>query len=250
MLSTELYAYLDDYLNIAAIPDYPQAYNGLQVEGGTTVFRVAVAVDACIWTIEKAAEANADLLIVHHGLFWGAKAPITGPYCRRLSILMKNDLALYSCHLPLDVHFEVGNNQVLARLLGLSPSGSFAEFEGTPVGIFADVELRLGEFISKVNKILGVESKVLACGTADIRRVGILTGGGGSSIASAAKAGIDTLLTGEGNHHSYFDAEELGINVIYAGHYATETFGVRALASHLEERFGLETLFIDQPTNL
>ena len=246
----ELFSYLDDYLNIAGIPDYGEAYNGLQVEGARAICRVAVTVDACIGTIEQAIRANADLLIVHHGLFWGAKAPIIGRHYRRLSLLMKNDIALYSCHLPLDVHLEVGNNQVLARLLGLTPSGDFAEYKGTPVGIYAETNQSLPEFIEKVNKTLGVESRVLAVGSPEIKRVGILTGGGGSSITAAARAGIDILLTGEGNHHSYFDAEELGINVIYAGHYATETLGVCALAKHLEERFGLETLFVDHPTNL
>ena len=250
VISKELFSYLDDYLNLSSVPDYREAYNGVQVEGGAEINRVAVAVDACLSTIEQAAEMRADLLFVHHGLFWGAKAPLTGAYFRRISLLIKNNLALYSCHLPLDVHREVGNNHVLARKLNLQPTGTFSEFERTPIGIFADTKLNRDEFTERVRSVLKVEPKVLATGGEEVRRVGILTGGGGSAIVAAAKVGIDTFLTGEGNHHSYFDAEELGINVIYAGHYATETVGVQALGRHLEERFGLETTFIDHPTHL
>lgn len=250
MNSKELYAYLNDYLEINSITDYRGAFNGLQTEGGSEVVKVAVAVDACIATFEQAVSARANLLIVHHGLFWGVKAPITGAYYRRLSLLLRNDLALYSCHLPLDVHLEVGNNHVLAKMLDLEATGTFYEFEGTPIGISAYTRHTRGGFVELVRSALGVEPKVLATGPKDVRKVGIMTGGGGSAIGAAARAGVDTLLTGEGNHHTYFEAEELGINVIYAGHYATETLGVRALAKHLEVRFGLETLFIDHPTEL
>ncbi len=246
----ELTAYLDDYLMTASVPDYPQAYNGLQIEGRDEVRRVAVAVDACLAVITQAVQADADLLLVHHGLFWGAKAPVTGPYYRRLEALIRHGLALYSSHLPLDAHPEVGNNHVLTRLLGLEPSSTFARHEGVPLGVVAETDLPRAEFAARVQSVLNVTPHVIAAGPETVRRVGIVTGGGGGFIAEAAALGLDTLLTGEGAHHTYFDAEERGLNVLYAGHYATETVGVRALADHLSARFGLETFYIDHPTGL
>jgi len=250
MRSKDLTNYLDEYLRIGEVPDYKAAYNGLQVEGVGDITSIAVAVDACLSTINSAVEAGVDMIVVHHGLFWGANAPICGIYYRRLAALLKNDIGLYSCHLPLDVHPEVGNNHVLARKLGLTPDGTFAEFEGTPIGVTADADTSLSRFVQNVRDVLNVEPKVIACGPAAVRRVGILTGGGGSAIEAAVLAGIDTFLTGEGNHHTYFEAEERGINIVYAGHYATETVGVRALGDHLAERFGLNAQFIDHPTGL
>jgi dinuclear metal center YbgI/SA1388 family protein len=250
MKSQELTAYLNEYLCVPEIPDYKEAYNGLQVEGSADINRIALAVDACHATIEQAAESGAQMLIVHHGLFWGAKAPITGMYYRRVSALIKHDLALYSCHLPLDAHPEVGNNHVLMRMLGLSPDGLFGEFEGVPLGVTARTDMSREEFVRRVWEALHVAPHVIATGPENVRKVGVLTGAGGSLIGRAAKEGIDTYLTGEGAHHTYFDAEEHGLNVLYAGHYATETVGVQALGKHLTERFGLKTFFIDHPTGL
>lgn len=246
----DLTVYLNEYLAIREVPDWKEAYNGLQVSGRAEVRTVAVAVDACLATIEQAAALNADLMIVHHGLFWGAKAPVTGAYYRRLAMLIKNDLALYSCHLPLDAHPEVGNNAVLARMLGLEPTGRFGEHEGVRIGVTAEVELPREEFVQRVRTALNIEPLVVPSGPDVVRRVGIVTGGAGNWIDRAASAGLDTFLTGEGAHHTYFEAEERGINVLYAGHYATETVGVRALAGHLEKQFGLETRFVDHPTGL
>jgi dinuclear metal center YbgI/SA1388 family protein len=189
-------------------------------------------------------------MIVHHGLLWGSRAPITGPFFRRLSALIKNDLALYSCHLPLDAHDEVGNNHVLVRQLGLTPAGAFGLFEGYAIGVWADTEMSREELVRRVQGALGVDPHVIATGPEVIHRVGVLTGGGGGEIAQAAAAGCDAYVTGEGPHHTFFEAEERGINVLYAGHYATETVGVKALAAHLESRFGLQTFFIDHPTGL
>ncbi|HZO87912.1 MAG TPA: Nif3-like dinuclear metal center hexameric protein [Chthonomonadaceae bacterium] len=250
MLTQELVAYLDTYLAVREVPDWKEAYNGLQVEGRREVRRVAVAVDACLATIERAATERADMMIVHHGLFWGPKAPVTGPYYRRLAALIKNDIALYSCHTPLDAHPEVGNNHVLARLLGLELAGPFGEHEGVPIGVYAETELAREAFVARVREALGVSPLVIATGPETVRRVGIVTGGAGTWIERAAARGLDTFLTGEGPHYTYFEAEERGLNVLYAGHYATETVGVRALGQHLTERFGLETFFLDHPTGL
>lgn len=280
-----LVSYLDDYLAIHDVPDYKDAYNGLQIDGGVgevikkvdssveenraednsvdknsidknradgrrEIRRVALAVDACLATITQAVEAEADLLIVHHGLFWGAKAPVTGMLYRRLALLITNDLPLYSCHTPLDAHPEVGNNAVLTRLLGLQPSGLWGEMEGVPLGVYADTDLPRTALVAKIRTVLHVEPHLIATGPEQVRRLGVVTGAAGTWVARAKARGIDTLLTGEGPHHTYFDAEELGLNLIYAGHYATETVGLQALATHLTNQFGLETVFIEHPTGL
>jgi dinuclear metal center YbgI/SA1388 family protein len=250
MQLTELTAYLDDYLANDSVPDYRDVYNGLQVEGRQEVRRVAVCVDACLATIKAAVAGSADLMIVHHGLFWGPKAPVRGAYYRRLSELIKNDLALYSCHTPLDAHPEVGNNHVLARQLGLEVGGMMGLYEGVPLGVWAETDISRGEFVRRVSHILEVAPLVMATGPEQVKKVGIVTGGAGSMIGEAAALGCDLFLTGEGPHHTYFEAEERGINVVYAGHYATETVGVKALAEHLDRQFRLETFFIHHPTGL
>lgn len=245
----DLAAYLDDYLAIQEVHDYPDACNGLQVEGPERVERVALAVDACAATIAMAVEQRADLLLVHHGAFWGWKPPITGPAYRRLAALIRGNLALYACHLPLDMHPEVGNNPVLARALGLTVGGSFGD-DHAPIGVWADTRIAREELVRRLAGALGVTPRVIPTGPEDLRRVAVVTGGAGDWVARARGAGCDTLVTGEGPHHTYFDAEELGVNLIYAGHYATETVGVRALGDHLRAQFGLETVFLDHPTGL
>jgi dinuclear metal center YbgI/SA1388 family protein len=246
----ELTAYLDDYLRIKEVPDWPDAYNGLEVEGRTEIKVVATAVDACQATIDEAISRGADLLLVHHGLFWGSKAPMTGILYRRISALIKANLPVYSSHLPLDVHPEVGNNHVLARKLELVADGQFAEYQGYVVGITCSCDLSRDEVVARLTDTLGVAPHVIPTGPERIRKIGIVTGGAGGWIGKAARAGCDLYITGEGQQHTYFDAEENGINVIYAGHYLTETVGVQALGQHLNDRFGLETFFIDHPTGL
>ena len=225
MRQNELVSYLDDYLAIDHVPDYKDAFNGLQVEGGAEVQRIAVAVDACAATIEAAIAGGAQMMIVHHGLFWGAKAPVAGPYYRRLSALIRANVSLYSCHVPLDAHPEVGNNHVLARMLGLTVDGLWGQFEGVPIGVRANTDKTREELADSVSRVLGCSPHVIATGPDRVRSVGIVTGGAGSLIAEAAREGLDTFITGEGAHHTYFEAEERGINVLYAGHYATETVG-------------------------
>ena len=246
----ELCAYLDDYLSIAEIPDFGGAMNGLQVEGPGTIGKIAAAVDACEATIEGAAACGADLLLVHHGLFWGAPFPLTGRAFRRISKLIEGSIAVYSAHLPLDVHAEVGNNALLAQLLGVDVTSSFAEYKGVSLALSGEWSGSRDEMISRIEASLGCTPQVIACGPESIARVGILTGSGGSTVAEAAAAGVDTFVTGEGTHPSYFDAEENGLNLVLAGHYATETLGVKALGRHLAERFDLEYEFLDHPTGL
>jgi len=246
----QLVTYLDGILRVRDIPDAPDAMNGLQVANGGAVRRVAAAVDVCEATIQGAADHQANLLIVHHGLFWGGPRPLTGPQLRRVAGLLRHDLALYSSHLPLDLHPELGNNPVLARALGLSVRGAFGETRGAAIGLWGELALPREELRQSLGRILGAPPKVMGFGPERTQRVGIVTGAAGSMIAQAAAAGLDTFITGEGTHHAYFEAEELGINVFFGGHYATETGGVKALAQHLETKFGLPWVFIDHPTGL
>ena len=247
---TALVSYLDGYLRVAEVPDAPNAVNGLQVANAGTVSRVAAAVDLCEATVRLAAEQGADLLLVHHGLFWGGLQPLTGRAQRRVAGLITRDIALYSAHLPLDLHPEVGNNAVLARQLGVSLRGEFGEEYGVPIGRWGEVDMSREAFEGRLAGLTGSAPRRMAFGPERVRRVGVVTGAAGSMIAQAAAADLDTFVTGEGPHHTFFDAEELKLNVFYAGHYATETVGVKALAEHLHARFGLAWTFLDHPTGL
>lgn len=250
MKTESLLQFLDDYLGVTGFPDYPNALNGLQLEGPEEVERVVAAVDASEETIGEALRLGGDLLLVHHGLFWGGLRPVRGRRFRKLSRAIEGGLAIYSAHLPLDAHPDVGNCAVLARELGVPLEGRFGQYEGADIGWWGTVDADRVSFAERVEEVVGGPVRVIGGGGEEAGRVAVLTGGGGSFIEEAARAGIDTLVTGEGGHHTYHDAVELGVNVLYAGHYATETWGVRALAAELEERFGLSREFVDLPTGL
>jgi dinuclear metal center YbgI/SA1388 family protein len=257
-----LLQYLEGYLGVSSHPDYPTALNGLQVEGGRDVRRLGVAVDASVASIEAAVERGVDAMIVHHGLFWDGLQPLTGRHLARIKPLIESGTSLYSCHLPLDSHAEVGNCAVLARAIGVEPTERFASYHGVPIGWWGRLPepLDVGALEERVHEAVSVTGgaaagsaaavHTIAGGPERIERVGVVTGGGASFVRDAAALGLDAFVTGEGPHHTHFDAIELGIHVLLAGHYATETFGVKALAAHLEDRFGLEWTFIDQPTGL
>jgi dinuclear metal center YbgI/SA1388 family protein len=246
----DLCGYLDEYLRLTEVPDYPGAHNGLQVANPGTVRKIAAAVDASQRALEAAVAEGADLLLVHHGLFWDGKLPVTGRRYRRLSLALENDLAVYSAHLPLDVHPEVGNNVALARALGAELGGTFGSYRGQPIGRWGKLEVRREALASRLDELLGGRVRMIAGGPERLRRIGVVTGSGADLVGDAREAGLDALVTGEGAHHTFFDAMEGGVNLYLGGHYATETFGVRMLASHLEARFGLPWTFLDQPTGL
>ncbi|HEX2210837.1 MAG TPA: Nif3-like dinuclear metal center hexameric protein [Longimicrobium sp.] len=246
-----LLEYLDGYLRIREVPDYANALNGLQVESGRAeVRKIAVSVDAAQFTIDAAVRSGADLLLVHHGLFWDGNVPVTARRYRRLKALFDADLPLYAAHLPLDVHPEVGNNAVLARELGVEVRGMFADYKGMPLGVWGELDIRREALCARLDALLGGRVKMVPGGPEHVRTVGVITGGAGGETATAAGMGLDAYVSGEGAHHNFFDAEEGGINLLLGGHYATETFGVRALARHLEEKFGLKWIFIDHPSGL
>jgi dinuclear metal center YbgI/SA1388 family protein len=253
----EIVAYLDEYLRVREVPDERNAVNGLQVENSGSVTRIVAAVDASQVTIDGVADGQSNdhpLLLVHHGLLWDGNVAIVGRRYRRVAALLENDIALYAAHIPLDLHPEVGNNVVLAERLGIEIEGWFGDYHGSAIGVWGHPPARLSSrdsLVSELNHALNSPGARLIAGGPDrISRLGIITGGAGNMIASAREVGLDTYITGEGPHHTYFDAMEWGLNVIYAGHYATETLGVQALASHLADRFMLEWDFHDHPTGL
>lgn len=247
-----LLQYLDGYLRVAAHPDYPHALNGLQVGGPEEVHHVVAAVDASEASISDAVARGADLILVHHGLFWGGLRPITGRLLRRIQPLLAAEVALYSSHLPLDSHPEVGNNALLGQAMGLTLDGRFASYHEVPVGWhghFHD-ELAITELVARAETAIGGPVRIVPGGPSRIRRVGVVTGSGADALEEASRLGLDALVTGECSHHHFFDAMELGVHLVLGGHYATETFGVKALAAHVAERFGLTWDFIDRPTGL
>jgi dinuclear metal center YbgI/SA1388 family protein len=243
-------SYLDELLGLADFPDYPGAANGLQVLSSGSVTRIGAAVDAGLATIEAAARREVSLLLVHHGLFWKPLQPLTGTAYNRVRSLIQSDMALYSAHLPLDAHPDFGNAACLIRALGLEPGAPFAGFEGRHLGFETETSTSRDSFRDLVSETVAGPVTLLPGGPEEVRRIGVVTGGGGSFIEAASSSGLDTLLTGEGAHHTFLDAMELGVNVLYAGHYATETWGVKALAAHLESRFGLPWEFFDFPSGL
>ena len=249
--SAEVIGWWDECLRVDEIEDYPGALNGLQVEATRPVSRIGAATDACLATIEMAVEHECELLLVHHGLFWGGVRPLVGPAFRRIRTLIEGGVGLYSAHLPLDVNEEFGNNALLAEALGLAVTGRFGSdgrLEG--LGVLVSANRSRDDLEAAIGEVCNAGVTTVPGGPANVGTLAILTGGGGSMIEAAAAAGADALLTGEGNHHTYHEAMELGINVFYAGHYATETFGVRKLAEATAERFGLESRFFDVPTGL
>ena len=249
-------AHLDDLLNTSAVPDYPGALNGLQVEHRGPVVGCAVAVDASLQTIQGAAAVGANLLVVHHGLFWSGTQPLRGRFYERVRLLVERDIAVYSSHLPLDLHPTLGNNPLCARALGLEPTAGFARYQTITVGVMGDADVMTSTLVERARAIAEREGgSVVTVGVEPgrtTRRWALCTGAGASSdtLRDAAAAGADTLIVGEGPHHTGVEAQELGIAVIYAGHYATETFGVRALGLELGRTFGLPWSFVAAPTGL
>lgn len=240
----------DKILRTGEIGDYDGAVNGLQVENHGTVTKIAAAVDASPATIKLAVAAGADLMIVHHGLFWGARQPWTGKNYGLLRLLLENDLAVYSSHLPLDVHPQFGNNARLCRALGLTRLKPFFQSHGQPIGFKSQTRIGRQELAKRLERATGFRPKIIPGGDEICRCIGVVTGGAGVELKLAMEGGVDTFITGEGPHWTYGMAEELALNVLYGGHYATETFGVKALAGHLAKKYDLSFEFLDHPTGL
>ena len=243
-------SYCDTLLNHATIEDWPGARNGLQVQNEGKIFRIIAAVDAGLPVLEAAVADKSSLLLVHHGLFWSPIIPLTGANYRKMRLCFDNDLAVYSSHLPLDGHPVLGNTAGLARAMELVDGEPWFDEKGTPIGLRFAVDLDRQEIAGRFAAATGKPPHLVPSGPERVRSLGIVTGGAGNEAARAAALGVDTFLTGEGAHWTYALGFDLGINIMYGGHYATETFGVKALASHLSERFGLPWSFVDMPSGL
>ncbi len=237
-------------LKPASFTDYPAAVNGLQVQNNGKVTRIAAAVDASLNVIQKVVASGADLLLVHHGLFWSPTHPWTGRRYQLLRLLLDHNLAVYSSHLPLDAHPRLGNNVQLAQALNLKRPKPFFFEKGRHLGVQYASQVSRAELAQRLESATGNKPVVIPGGPEICRRIGIVTGGAGEQLMIAANEGVDTFITGEGKHWTYALAEEAGINVLYGGHYATETFGVKALAAQLSKKFSVPWVFIDHPTGL
>ena len=246
----EIVRYTDKYLHVREIAEWSNALNGLQIENSGRVTKIGAAVDVSTRVLSEAAKKDVDLLLVHHGLFWPGLQPVTNALHRQLRIAFENNVALYSAHLPLDIHSKVGNNAQLAVALDLRSTTPFLEEKGQFIGLKTGASILRDELLRNLERSLGGKVKAFAFGPKRIKTIGIVTGGAGSEIYRVAQEKIDMFITGEAPHWAAVAAKELGINLILGGHYATETFGVKALAAHLSKRFKLPWEFLDFPTGL
>jgi dinuclear metal center YbgI/SA1388 family protein len=253
---TAIVDFLDAELRTREVPDYSGALNGLQVQNNGTVAHVGAAVDCSTVAVRAAAERGVDLLLVHHGLFWGGATPIVGSAYERTRVVIEKNIAVYSSHIPLDLHPTWGNNVLLARELGLAPAGGFAMMRGVAVGVSGEADIRTSELRERAAKFSARFGGTLVCTPlrADQRtsRWGMCSGAGASpeTLREAIDMGLDTLIVGEGPHHTAVQAADNGLTIMYLGHYATETLGVMALATELSRRFGTRSSFIEAPTGL
>jgi len=246
----EIVRYTDRFLRVREVGDWDNALNALQIENSGRVTRIGASVDISTRVLTEAAKQDVDFLIVHHGLFWPGLQPIKGALRRQLRLAFENDIALYSAHLPLDIHPRVGNNAQLVAALGLRSPQPFLEEKGQPVGLKIRASPPRSELVRKLQKALNGAVKIFASGPKQARTIGVVTGAAGSEIYRVAEENIDTFITGEAPHWAAVAAEELGVNLLLGGHYATEVFGVKALAAHLSKRFKVPWRFIDCPTGL
>ena len=246
----ELVRYLNERLDIKGFKD--ASVNGLQVEGKTEISKIALVTDAALLLFERAAELECDMIIAHHGIIWGGLTAVTGRTYAQLKLLLDRGINLYAAHLPLDAHPELGNNAELASMMGLVDLEPFGEYHGQTIG-FAG---RLAEpsnpdaLAATLQRKIGGTPLVMPFGKQSIETAAIVSGGGSGSLPEAVERGFDCFVTGEGRHENHHVALEAGINVIYLGHYHSETAGVRAVGRELETRFDVTCVFIDEPTLL
>jgi dinuclear metal center YbgI/SA1388 family protein len=248
--STFVFTFLDRLLGQDADLDYEGALNGVQVDRPGSIQRVGAAVDASERVIRRAIGEGVDLLLVHHGLFWDPARRVTGRRFRKLRALLSAEVGVYASHLPLDRHPEVGNSACLLRHLDLEPRAAFGSWKGIQVGWEAEAGTDLETLRRTLELVVQGPVRAISGAGSRAERVAVVTGAGAGFLREAAEAGIDTLITGEAPHHAHADAHELGVNLLLAGHYATETFGVREVAGRLEEAFGLPWIFLDDPSGL
>ena len=243
---TKLTTFLDKELNLTAFAD--SSHNGLQVENSGSINRICVGVDASLAFFQEAAKRKADLVICHHGLSWGDSLKrITDLNYRRIKALMDNYIALYACHLPLDAHPRLGNNAQICRALGLKRLKPFGNYHGSVLGFQGELPetMSYANVKALAHRVFGNTTGTMDFGKGKVRTIAVVSGGAAGEIAEAGQKGIDVYISGEANLEAYHLAQEYHINAIFGGHYATEVFGVKAVAALLAKRFPVQTEFID-----
>lgn len=252
----KIVARLDTLLEVTSTPDYSPALNGLQFANGGDVRAVAAAVDFSARTVRETVALGANLLVVHHGMFWGGLQPVTRSRYEAIRDLVAHDVAVYASHLPLDRHPILGNNALLARELGLAPARGFGRYQSIEIGVAGEADVATAELVQRMSRFAARHGGTVRAAAPDedrrTRRWAIITGAGASSetLREAQAAAIDTLIVGEGPHHTAVEAMDQELTVIYGGHYATETLGVQALARLVSDEFGVSSSFIAAPTGL
>ena len=236
-------AFCDKRTRRHEIKDFKGACNGLQFENKGVIQKVGASVDAGLIPFQKAVDRNVDLLIVHHGMYWSPLQPITGVKFQKVNTLLNGGLAVYSSHLPLDCHSEIGNNALLAKEIGLQPTGTFLDYEGTDIGLITEGISRL-DLIEKLQKTFDDKLQSIEFGSEKPNKIAILTGSGSSAVSELKRIGVDTLITGELRQNHYNQAQEEGLNLYLCGHYATEVYGVCALAKEISQKFEIPWEFI------
>ena len=236
-------AFCDKRTRRHEIKDFKGACNGLQFENKGVIQKVGASVDAGLIPFQKAVDRNVDLLIVHHGMYWSPLQPITGVKFQKVNTLLNGGLAVYSSHLPLDCHSEIGNNALLAKEIGLQPTGTFLDYEGTDIGLITEGISRL-DLIEKLQKTFDNKVQSIEFGSEKPNKIAILTGSGSSAVSELKRIGVDTLITGELRQNHYNQAQEEGLNLYLCGHYATEVYGVCALAKEISQKFEIPWEFI------
>ena len=241
---SKIVSFCDEATRRAEVTDFPGANNGLQLQNDGTVSKIGAAVDAGIIPFEKAIEEEIDLLIVHHGLFWISPESYSGPLYDKLKLAMDNNLAIYSSHLPLDAHPEIGNNRLLAKAIGLEPDEWFLPHEGVPIALLAKAPSSRMELKDRLEKEFSGGITAMEYGSASPAKVAVLTGSGRSALSHLKSHGADTLITGELRQEHFNLAQEEGFNLYVCGHYATERYGVTALAEMAGAAFNLPASFV------
>ena len=245
----QLSHYLDNLLEINSIRDAPHALNGLQIQNQGEIKKIGLAVDLCQATIDLALEKQCQMLFVHHGAFWSGLQPIRGKHYEKLSAMMQANIGLYSAHIPLDLHPAYGNNRALADLIGLENLESFGEYDGIKIGFKGSLPAISSEKLGQVLE-QKLDSQVKVIGKGDVKTVGLVTGGAADIVQQAIQEGLDCYITGEGANHHFHEATEGNCILIFAGHYATETGGVKSVGKHLKEKFDIDSEFLHYPTGL
>ena len=252
----ELVRYADGLLQTTSTPDYPNAVNGIQMYSPSPIRGITAAVDFSTRAVQGAIASGGNLLLVHHGMFWGGLEPITGSHYKRVRMLIEADIAVYASHLPLDRHPTLGNNVLLAKELGLQPSGPFARFQDTFIGLHGEADIETAAIVTSARRFARIHGGDVRTSPMEAgrrtRKWAICTGAGASAnvLRETSELEVDTLIVGEGPHWTAIHAEENDLVIIYAGHYATEILGVSALAQHLGERYDLPWNFVSAPTGL